>query len=583
MATTLALLLELPFSCFCCYFAIHDDDETSSTLTPLLDRLDRSPPPSPAAAMPRKTYGTKRSAVSRAAALMFGGAEQRSPLADVTDAITNLSIQEKEEERDYDSANASIYDPADSSIIPTPTSLLPLCAAYKTDTKKSLWVEDWTDIIGDNDNLVKIAEASYAEVYRVTNSEGTSILKIMRVKMPEVPESLNILTAVDVTDLISEIRIMNALTEHPGFVTFKGAHLVQGQTPRCLITAWHEHQEGLKKYAEESAKRDVQGHAELPSEEDVEENGEDGDDEGGEQDGKPVVGGEVDEEAYHFLDPKTYQEEDIFLIIELGDAGDPLNDCELTTVEEFYDIFIGTTIALARAELTNGFEHRDLHENNICIKLKDDFVENDPNRPKNCISSLLRLKYGFSGLEITIIDYGLSRAELVNGEIMFKDLEQDLEVFKGVDDGIAGIQYDTYRRMRTHLIEGTRTHRPLKWHTPTTFTSSKLNRDWSSHIPYTNVLWLRYLLFFLINRLKESLPTAKEQKKLKPHSKKGRMTERFKELEEEIKELKRRLDPRTKNGAFGSALDVSDWMMGPGVSWVAAEQVMNEDGESFLK
>ncbi|KAF8859005.1 hypothetical protein BDZ45DRAFT_371303 [Acephala macrosclerotiorum] len=509
---------------------------------------------------PRKTYGSKRSAVSRAAAAMFGGEEAstRSPLADVTDAISKLSLQEKkeaEEEEEVGEVSERESSPKDFSIHATPASLLPLVTAYETDTKKELYVQDWNDIIGDNDNLIKIAEASYAEVYRVTNSEGTSILKIMRVKLPEVSQSLHISTAVDVTDLLSEIRIMNALTEHPGFVKFKDAHLVKGQTPRCLITAWREHQDNL----EEDVKDEDYGEVEEDAEED-------------------------DEEYFpYFRDPNTYQEEDIFLIIELGDAGDPLNDCDITTVEEFYDVFIGTTIALARAELTNEFEHRDLHENNICIKIKDDFVENDPNRAKETIPGLLGIKYGFSGLEITIIDYGLSRATLPNGEIMFKDLEQDLEVFKGLDTGIPGIQYDTYRRMRTHLLEGTRTHRPHEWHTPLSFTTSKFTRNWSTHIPYTNILWLRYLLFFLIDRLKKSLP--KDDGNLKPHGTKATKIRRFKELEEEIRELKRRLNTLTKpeNGAFGTALGVVHWMMGPGVGWVAEEQVVGGDGESFLE
>ena len=52
-------------------------------------------------------------------------------------------------------------------------------------------------------------------------------------------------------------------------------------------------------------------------------------------------------------------------------------------------------------------------------------------------------KYGRSGFEVTILDYGLSRAKLPNGDIVFNDLENDLAIFQGT----AGrTQFDTYRR-----------------------------------------------------------------------------------------------------------------------------------------
>lgn len=89
---------------------------------------------------------------------------------------------------------------------------------------------------------------------------------------------------------------------------------------------------------------------------------------------------------------------------------------------------------------TNNLKHRDLHENNICIKrgpIRSSADELPADSP---------LKYGFSGLEITIIDYGLSRTTLACGDVAFNDLEQDLVLFHSQDKGIAGVQYDTYRR-----------------------------------------------------------------------------------------------------------------------------------------
>jgi serine/threonine-protein kinase haspin len=84
-------------------------------------------------------------------------------------------------------------------------------------------------------------------------------------------------------------------------------------------------------------------------------------------------------------------------------------------------------------------QHRDLHENNICVIQKKKVTHINPKKHGS-------LKFGFSGIELTIIDYGLSRAKLNSGEIAFNDLEQDLELFQGPESGEHKMQFDTYRR-----------------------------------------------------------------------------------------------------------------------------------------
>lgn len=198
----------------------------------------------------------------------------------------------------------------DFSIIRPHDSLLPLVTAYKTDLKRPLLVQDWNDVLDDDADIFKIAEASFAQVYRVDTSAGSSILKVMHIKLPEVPESFHHDTAIDITTLISEFRIMNALTTVPGFVTFKDAHLVQGMIPRCIYKAYRWHLKQLRNNNKES----------------------------------------------YFPHPKHYTEDTMFLVVELGDAGQVLEDFKIDTSEKLWDVFIGTTIALARAEVTNEFE-----------------------------------------------------------------------------------------------------------------------------------------------------------------------------------------------------------------------------------
>lgn len=85
-------------------------------------------------------------------------------------------------------------------------------------------------------------------------------------------------------------------------------------------------------------------------------------------------------------------------------------------------------------------KHRDLHENNICVAVKSD-PKAHPEDPNNSV------RFGYSGLEVTIIDYGLSRARLENGDTVFLDLEKDMELFRGDETGAAAMQFDNYRRL----------------------------------------------------------------------------------------------------------------------------------------
>lgn len=83
-------------------------------------------------------------------------------------------------------------------------------------------------------------------------------------------------------------------------------------------------------------------------------------------------------------------------------------------------------------------KHRDLHENNVCISQSELGL---PSLQR--ADSKTPLRFGFSTFEVTLIDYGLSRAKLADGTVVYLDLEQDLALFHG-DDGKQ--QFDTYRR-----------------------------------------------------------------------------------------------------------------------------------------
>jgi len=176
-------------------------------------------------------------------------------------------------------------------------------------------LESWTSILPPDSKLTKIAEASFAEVYRITASSTTSIVKIMPLKSPDDPASLERSCASSITDVIPELRIMNTLTEIPGFVTFKGARIVTGNQSPEFVKAW-----------ELWGKRN-----DYQPEEDWPWNSE-------------------------FDHPSDYADDALFLAIELGDAGEVLEDVAIDTIDKVWDVWLGAVIALARAEVLHEFE-----------------------------------------------------------------------------------------------------------------------------------------------------------------------------------------------------------------------------------
>ena len=165
----------------------------------------------------------------------------------------------------------------------------------------------WQSILPEECSVVKIAEASYAEVYRVTTQEGTSIVKIMPLVVPHDPSSSSRINSSKVDDVIPELQIMDVLTEIPGFVKFKAAWIVKGQHSAKFVKAWENWTTETNEISE-------------------------------------------------FLHPGTYSDNATFLAIELGDAGEVLENVVVDTWPKFWDIFTGVVTALAIAEENLHFE-----------------------------------------------------------------------------------------------------------------------------------------------------------------------------------------------------------------------------------
>lgn len=185
--------------------------------------------------------------------------------------------------------------------------------------EKPLRVLTWNDVCLLDDRIDKIAEASYAEVYRVTNDRGISIIKVIRLPSPIKPQTKAQVRSglVDEEphpeeDIQGELQISEWLADIPGFVIYKERYIVQGKTTKQLLETHQAFQKRMKK--------------------------------------------QDPDRAQFYPSPSRYLDGTRFLVVELGDAGTALEDWELLSESQLWDIFFLEAIALARAEDLAMFE-----------------------------------------------------------------------------------------------------------------------------------------------------------------------------------------------------------------------------------
>lgn len=274
----------------------------------------------------------------------------------------------------------------------------------------------WTNDLDEDFTIIKIAEASYAQVYLLSRKVPTgitnddqSILKIISLNPPSQHLSASAVdlrpqkvkgTSSEVEKVVSEVRLLDRMTEIPGFTNLREVRVLQGQPTSSFVTAWREwNKSRLKK------------------------------------------------DKSLFPDPSrksNYGEDQLWAIVEMDHAGLDLEhpSVKIDSLWSLWDVFWGVAIALAKGEEDVKFEHRDLHLGNICVTQtrEDDSFESP--RVQN-----VDRKLGFTGLETTIIDYTLSRAEVasntrVEPEVVYIDLAKE-EIFDG--DASENYQYEIYR------------------------------------------------------------------------------------------------------------------------------------------
>lgn len=361
-------------------------------------------------------------------------------------------------------------------------------------TVKSMeqWYQEWTTLCG----ITKIAEGSYGSVFRLSDREGVqepTIGKLMPLK-PKSGKGSRKAGSTHVVDAASEVLLLENMSHVPGFVEFRNAEVLIGSLPKAL----------KKEYgAYEKRRKNKSDFACSPCE---------------------------------FSYPVTQ----VWVFVEMGDAGTELEDAlcletqenrlvqmdaqgkAVLSAQQARDVFWGAADALACGEEAQEFEHRDLHFSNICVKENDGTSEGYLLVPKA------------TSVEVTLIDYTLSRTTLSDGSIVSNKMT-DGEIFKAEGD----LQFEVYRWMR-NAMPGT----GIK------------NKNWEAYVPLTNALWL----YHLIAKLLQQTPRPVEHQE--------------EELWDLLDQLKRDIDPSDRsNRKIVSARDVVSY----------AQQGRNDNSKEITK
>ncbi|THC92871.1 hypothetical protein EYZ11_007652 [Aspergillus tanneri] len=266
-----------------------------------------------------------------------------------------------------DKANAYVRTILDEALSPT--------AAHSVQQFSS-----WAAHAGNLLEVVKLAEGSYGEVYKLRLREevckkemskaklarlktyGDGVFKVVPLRAQSGPGSKKF---TSIQEIVTEVKMLKYLDPIPGFARFREIHVVKGRFPESFQKAWDYY----KKTKDDCLNPN-------PS------------------------------------SKRAYPDSQLWAIVEMDDAGCELEKFSWSSIFQIYDIFWGVAMALARAEEYAFFEHRDLHLGNVCIRSTRPDGRMDPPTDVEVMRLLSPSGFGISTLETTIIDYSLSRAEL---------------------------------------------------------------------------------------------------------------------------------------------------------------------------
>ncbi|KAF2770462.1 hypothetical protein EJ03DRAFT_326360 [Teratosphaeria nubilosa] len=409
----------------------------------------------------------------------------------------------------------------------------------------------WSDQLASHFSLTKIAEASFGEVYRISLLEhilgltrsDESVFKVIALKSPAstLPREAKRRKAAlkkaeamsKVEDVANEVKLLQRMSSIPGFTNFRDVRVLQGRPSALFIEAFHSWNEGQK-----ARKKDVSV----------------------------------------FPDPAkktSYGDDELWAVIEMQDAGTDLERYieagqarEIWTV---WDVFWQVICSLAKGEEGAEFEHRDLHLGNICVR-------SAPSCPSTSESTTIdvKKKLGFTRLETTIIDYTISRCIMHSHDIAFTDLAHPSQASLFEGDSTEEYQYDIYRYMRgAALLSNPMADYSLPETQAASAQAISDGRDWKAYHPVTNLVWLHFVLYKLLEQVRWPSKQKAPPKKSRPSE--HAEWKRANDLEHKLLRVQNLLDPDTvceRESSVRSASDLVSLALTEG--WLDFEDVVGE-------
>ncbi|GAB7326543.1 hypothetical protein MBLNU13_g10529t1 [Cladosporium sp. NU13] len=449
---------------------------------------------------------------------------------------------------------------------------------------------EWANDLSEDFSLVKIAEASFGEVYRLSlqpeaaedtdlplSKNDESVLKVIALTQPTetLPKSKRdreraLKKAENMSkpdDVASELKLLQRLSDIPGFTNFRDLRVLKGRPPAPFATAFTAFNESQK-----AAKKELS----------------------------------------IFPDPAkkaSYSKDQLWAVIEMQDAGTDLEKLVAQGISSniwvVWDIFWQVVLALAKGEEEAEFEHRDLHLGNICVRTPEPVEEAkiDPSK-----------SLGFTTFEATLIDYTISRACMVpafmasaqtdsrEDSIAYIDLANDPHLFYG--DSAEEYQYDIYRYMRGSIyysspyagfpndgmstaeqtVNENENEEGEEAQLPTPPSAEEMasierytGRSWRQFHPQTNLCWLHYVLFMLLEQMSWPSSVKAPSKKNKPEA--HARWKKARELENALLRVQEALDPGWlgEEESLGRSGEIVAWAVEEG--WLHLEDVVGDAGE----
>jgi len=385
-------------------------------------------------------------------------------------------------------------------------------------------------------SIMKIAEASYSQVFILKPKSETTLIQN---KSPPVLKLIPLLPSGKIDkksslhdthsqpiNVASELALLSQMRSVPGFTDYRDLYILSGSPVDTSFARaakeWDENEKLNGKegtyvdYMEKSSKKQTKKKSTTRTKT------------SGQEDGVEIP----EEELWAVIEmdnagmdlerlielPSIFKDEDQI------DTTSPQHIWHALGVFAIWDIFWQVALAVAKGEISAQFESRDLHCGNICVRMDKQIsilTSRQDSLPIQCRammrdrltrkdrkgrSSLSRKYIGVTGMEATVIDYTISRANLScqHGEdcnreecstlnnVAYIDLGKEAALFEG--DSSDEYQYDIYRYLRAVVF----CNDPLADIENVEKSIATGQKSWKDFHPRTNLVWLHFILYKLL-------------------------------------------------------------------------------------